>query len=57
MTRPIIEIEDGEWVTIAWKRQREKCCDCGLEHDVDYRVEDGNLQFPRAPAKSAKVKA
>lgn len=40
-----IQIDDGEWVTIAWKAQREKCCDCGLVHKVDYRVEDGKLQF------------
>jgi hypothetical protein len=45
MTKPVVHVEDGEWVTIAWKKQREMCCGCGLEHDVDYRVEDGKLQF------------
>ena len=40
-----VHVDDGEWVTISWKKQREKCCGCGLEHDVDYRVEDGKLQF------------
>lgn len=43
--RPVVVVEDGEWVTIAWKGQREKCCDCGLVHVVDYRVEEGKLQF------------
>ena len=38
-------VEDDEWVTIAWKNQREKCCGCGKVHRVDYRVVDGKLQF------------
>jgi len=42
---PVVHIDDGEWVTIAWKGQREKCCDCNLEHVVDYQVVDGKLQF------------
>lgn len=43
---PTIHIEDDEWVTIAWKGQREECCDCGKIHRVDYRVaENGKLQF------------
>ena len=43
--RPVVHVEDGEWITIAWTGQREKCCDCDLEHAVDYQVVDGNLQF------------
>jgi len=44
--RPVVHIDDGEWVTIAWKGQREECCDCGKRHSVDYRVaENGKLQF------------
>lgn len=39
--RPDVQIYDDEWVTIAWKGQREKCCGCGLIHRVDYRVSDG----------------
>lgn len=42
---PVIQIDDNEWVTIAWKGQREQCCSCGERHEVDYRVEDGKLQF------------
>ena len=45
MTRPLIHIDDGEWVTIAWRGQREECCKCGERHKVDYRVENGKLQF------------
>jgi hypothetical protein len=43
--RPEIQIEDGEWVTIEWKGQREQCCECGARHRVDYQVVDGKLQF------------
>jgi len=44
--RPVIQIDDGEWVTIEWRRQREECCECGLKHNVDYRVaEGGKLQM------------
>ena len=24
---------------------REQCCDCGLVHDIDYRVVDGHVEF------------
>ena len=42
---PVVHVDDGEWVTISWTKQRERCCNCDLEHDVDYRVVDGKLQF------------
>ncbi len=40
-----IIIDDGEWVTISWDKQREQCCNCGMVHTVDYRVKDGKFQF------------
>jgi len=44
--KPVVQIDDGEWTTIAWKGQHEQCCDCGLKHIVDFRVaENGKLQF------------
>lgn len=43
--RPVTRIVDGEWVVISWLGQREQCCDCGLVHDVDYKVENGKLHF------------
>lgn len=54
MTKEVVHVDDGEWVTISWNKQREMCCECGLQHDVDYRVEDGKLQF-RAIRKSRRV--
>lgn len=43
--RPVVDIDDDEWVTIEWTGQREQCCDCDLIHEVDHRVKDGKLQF------------
>lgn len=43
--RPVLQVDDGEWVTIAWKKQHEMCCHCKLEHVVDYQVVNGKLQF------------
>lgn len=43
---PVIQIEDGEWVTIDWKGQLEECCGCGMRHKLSYRIaEGGKLQF------------
>lgn len=36
--RPATQIDDGEWVTVAWRGQHEQCCTCGSRHVVDYRV-------------------
>lgn len=50
--KPVIQIDDGEWVTIDWKGQHEQCCDCGLKHRVSFRVaEGGKLQM-----KAARIK-
>ena len=44
--KPVMHIDDGEWVTIAWSGQHEECCECGLKHRVDFRIaEGGKLQF------------
>jgi len=54
MTRkkPIVQLDDGEWVTIAWRGQHEECCDCGLKHRIDFRVaEGGKLQMRVARVK------
>lgn len=46
--KPVVQIEDGEWVTFAWKGQHEECCNCGLKHRVDYRVAEGGKLQVRA---------
>lgn len=40
-----MQVWDNEWVTISWVGQHEECCDCKKRHTVDYRVENGKLQF------------
>lgn len=36
------EVEEGEWYQPTSKH-RERCCDCGLIHIVEYKVEDGKI--------------
>ena len=39
--------EDGysEWVQPVTRGYRMQCCDCGLVHTLDFRIDDGNVQF------------
>lgn len=43
--RAVVQVDENEWVIIAWIDQGEECCKCGLRHRVDYRVKNGKLQF------------
>lgn len=36
---------DGEWVQPVRRGYKLACCDCGLVHDVDFRVRRGKVQF------------
>ena len=31
-------LKDGEWVRPVMKGYKMMCCDCGLVHDMDFRV-------------------
>jgi len=33
------------WITPVYKNFKIICCDCGLVHDVDFRVRAGKVQF------------
>lgn len=35
----------GEWVQPVKKAYKMACCDCGLVHNLDFRVKDGRIQF------------
>lgn len=37
--------EEGEWIFPVRKGYRHCCCDCGLVHDVDFRVQEGRIEF------------
>lgn len=44
--RSYYHVADGEWITVARRGYRDQCCDCGLIHDVDFRVnEHGQIQY------------
>lgn len=39
------EPKSGEWVQPVRKGYKMCCCDCGLVHNVDFRVKGGRVQF------------
>ena len=39
-------ITDSEWITIPWRGFKEQCCDCGLIHRLNFKVNDkGELEM------------
>ena len=32
------KVDPGEWQTPVMRGYRMKCCDCGLVHEIDFRV-------------------
>jgi hypothetical protein len=42
-----IQRYDGEWVDVTCERSVQ-CCDCGLVHEEDYRIVDGDHIIRRA---------
>jgi hypothetical protein len=39
------EPEEGKWVQPITKGYRVACCDCGLVHNMDFRIHKGRVQF------------
>jgi len=39
------EPDEGKWVEPVEAGYKMACCDCGLVHNLDFRVEDGRAQF------------
>lgn len=39
------EPKANEWVQPVKVGYRLACCDCGLVHDMDFRVKSGRIQF------------
>jgi hypothetical protein len=37
-------IEDGQWVRPQHEGFRLACCDCGLVHELNFRVVDGAVE-------------
>lgn len=44
---PAIENDDGwtDWIQPLMSGYRMACCDCGLVHTLDFRVEGDRVQF------------
>lgn len=42
------EPEEGKWVQPVEQGYKLACCDCGLVHDVDFRVYEGRAQLRMA---------
>lgn len=39
---PYHHVQPGEWVPTKRRGNLEQCCDCGLVHVVDYRINEHN---------------
>ncbi len=37
------ELSDGEWTNPKIQGYKHQCCDCGLVHKMDFKLEDGEL--------------
>jgi hypothetical protein len=35
---PYYQVTDGEWLEALMKNNKDQCCDCGLVHKVNYRI-------------------
>jgi hypothetical protein len=43
---PYYHVTDGEWIEVVLKGNKEQCCDCGLVHKVNYRINDkGKIEY------------
>lgn len=38
MSRGYYHIANGEWIEVAHRGFKEQCCDCGLVHKLNFRV-------------------
>lgn len=44
MTR-YLQPEANEWVQPVRRDYKMACCDCGLVHNLDFRIHKGRVQF------------
>lgn len=40
MSRGYYHISNGEWVEVPWRGFKEQCCDCGLVHKLNFKIND-----------------
>lgn len=58
MGKPFRRQKDGEWVQPVRRGYKLACCDCGLVHRVDFRIQAGRVQFRafRAPRSTGAMR-
>ena len=39
------QIIEGEWFKRLRRDNREQCCDCGLIHIINYRIQKGHIEM------------
>jgi hypothetical protein len=39
-----VQVVDGSWYAMSGF-DRDICCDCGLTHDTQFKLEDGRIMF------------
>lgn len=52
-------LKDGEWVRVPAKGHKNACCDCGLVHVIDYRIDDDGalaIRFTRDKRATATMR-
>lgn len=32
------QVRDGEWIEVQMKNNYDQCCDCGLVHKINFRI-------------------
>ena len=56
-----VQIIDGKWYAIAFGKApfTEECCDCGLVHVTDFKVENGRfwIRYRRDAKRTAAARA
>ncbi len=44
--RNYYQVTDGEWVEVPMRGFKDQCCDCGLIHKMNFRVNaKGRIEF------------
>lgn len=51
----VYEVPMGTWIQPAKRGMSDTCCQCGLEHFVEYRVRQGRVELRVWPMKRGKI--
>jgi hypothetical protein len=38
-------VEDDEWMQVDGRDLRHACCDCGVIHDMKFRIRKGKIEY------------